>query len=261
MEIAMRKHIITALSMLTLLPSAVQSDVSGLWISEQKPGWYMSMLEAPGLERRFIGMQVLNPPGTDWDIFVGPEGSADAALLGPAITDSDMKSQWTSRDNNNGTLEVQSCTQNCPFNAGETIQWVKIWGETVDPSGPPPEGVVATGLWTGPDTCFFVNSAGTQIVDSDQCDDGKALSASGTGVEFDIDARLDPDVCQASVTCDGAWSITYEAESDPVATCNDGARRTATIYFDSSTSAQVEAWNVLDLSLYCVAIINTMPMQ
>jgi hypothetical protein len=75
----------------------------------------------------------------------------------------------------------------------------------VPPPGPAPE--VTPGLWTGNGVCFFVDADGTQIVDSDQCDNGKSFSARVDGVEVPDD-NYPP--CNAYVVCNGAWPIVDE---------------------------------------------------
>ena len=78
--------------------------------------------------------------------------------------------------------------------------------EPPPPDGPPPEEPpeITAGLWTAEGVCFFVDADGKQIVDSDQCDNGKSFSARVDGVEDP--ATLDPS-CKAYVVCNGAWPI------------------------------------------------------
>ena len=78
--------------------------------------------------------------------------------------------------------------------------------EPPPPDGPPPEEPpeITPGLWTAEGVCFFVDADGTQIIDSDQCDEGKSFSARVDGVE--VPATLDPS-CKAYVVCNGAWPI------------------------------------------------------
>ena len=78
--------------------------------------------------------------------------------------------------------------------------------EPPPPDGPPPEEPpeITPGLWTAEGVCFFVDADGKQIVDNDQCDNGKSFSARVDGVEDP--ATLDPS-CKAYVVCNGAWPI------------------------------------------------------
>ena len=78
------------------------------------------------------------------------------------------------------------------------------------PPGAPPPGSpseITPGLWTAEGVCFFVNAEGTKIVESDQCDNGKAFSGNAVGIEVDRDGDVGPDACNVNVPCDGAWDI------------------------------------------------------
>jgi hypothetical protein len=68
-------------------------------------------------------------------------------------------------------------------------------------------------LWKVDDVCFFVNTEGTKIVESDQCDQGKSFSADALGLEIDLDGKFDGDPCDAKVACNGAWDI-YDSTSE-----------------------------------------------
>ena len=81
-----------------------------------------------------LGLVILWPDLTFWDMFYGPVIVPGTAILEPLLTRSDMRAQWT-QSGNNGTLTVLSCTMNCPLNAGEDVPMVKIYGDNVDPQG------------------------------------------------------------------------------------------------------------------------------
>lgn len=106
-----------------------------------------------------------------------------------------------------------------------------------------PDAGITSGLWTGvPGGCFVVNEEGTAIVESDLCDDGKALSAEVPGIEININGRPNPQTCQANVICEGAWQISNDnAGGTPTVSCTAGAGSAATIFFRSATQADVQA--------------------
>ena len=83
-----------------------------------------------------------------------------------------------------------------------------------DTQPPPSPGTdITSGLWSGDGVCFFVNSEGTKIVESDQCEQGKSFSGDIPGVEVDIDGKLEGDVCDSNVACGAAWDI-YDSTSE-----------------------------------------------
>lgn len=129
------------------------------------------------------------------------------------------------------------------------------------PTQPPTqEGSVTPGLWTGLGGCFFVNAEGTRLLESDLCDEGKALSAEAPGVKIDIDGKWDPDGCQANVVCDGSWPISYG--DSVVVSCVNDLGGLANIYFNSATDAQVEAWeDGDDFGDSCVGAFNATPAE
>ena len=124
-----------------------------------------------------------------------------------------------------------------------------------------PDAGITSGLWTGvPGGCFFVNEEGTKIVESDLCDDGKALSAEVPGIEININGRPNLQNCQANVICDGAWDITLQNDTTPVVSCTAGAGGTATIWFRSATQADVEVLQGgLGSNALCVGTFTATP--
>lgn len=115
-----------------------------------------------------------------------------------------------------------------------------------EPPPSPPEGDITPGLWTGEGVCFFVNAEGTKIVESDQCDQGKAFSGDIPGVEVDIDGRVDEDDCDSNVACGAAWDI-YDSTSQqgvtiPQAQCVNELGGIGLIKFVSGSKANV--WTV-----------------
>jgi hypothetical protein len=99
-----------------------------------------------------LGVSILGPDFADWGIFYGTNtGDTQnvTANLIPSITNSDMRARWTS-SGLTGTLQIQSCTRNCPFAPGQTLQITKEYGDGVYPPGdappPPTEGACAEDL-------------------------------------------------------------------------------------------------------------------
>ncbi|MDH3902926.1 MAG: hypothetical protein OEU84_08530 [Xanthomonadales bacterium] len=125
--------------------------------------------------------------------------------------------------------------------------------EPPPPDAPPPanETGITSGLWTGLETCFFVNAEGTKIVETDECDVGNAFSADIPGVQIDIDGKAKPDLCDASVTCDGAWPITTKEENGVTLTqviCTNDTGGIGEIQFQTGNRAFVRAYQGLDSS-------------
>jgi hypothetical protein len=121
-----------------------------------------------------------------------------------------------------------------------------------DTQPPPPPGTgITTGLWTAEGVCFFVNLEGTKIIETDECDQGKAFSADIPGVEVDIDGKLKPDVCDSNVACGAAWDI-YETTSAQGVTisqahCVNELGGIGLIKFSSGTRASVWAFEAQDI--------------
>jgi hypothetical protein len=63
-----------------------------------------------------------------------------------------MQAQWSST-RENGTLIVRSCTESCPFRAGETIQFFKIFGDVTraGPYATLPGETATAGYWSSID--------------------------------------------------------------------------------------------------------------
>ena len=127
-----------------------------------------------------------------------------------------------------------------------------------DTEKPPPPGTgITAGLWTGLGVCFFVNPEGTMIVESDECDVGNAFSADIPGVQVDLDGKLKPDLCDASVVCDGAWPITTTEDANGVRTtqtiCANLAGGIGEIRFNTGSRGFVRAYQGLDTQngLFC----------
>jgi hypothetical protein len=143
----MKKTIYCFVGSLILLSFAVQAqEVDGLWLFPAKPGYNMTVVDGPANPPdEALGVSILGPDFTDWGIFYGintGDTQNVAANLIPSITNSDMRARWTS-SGLTGTLQIQSCTRNCPFAAGQTLQIVKEYGDGVYPPGdapPPPTG-------------------------------------------------------------------------------------------------------------------------
>ena len=125
--------------------------------------------------------------------------------------------------------------------------------EPPPPAPPPPDGGITSGLWTGPNTCFFVNAEGTKIVESDSCDVGNALSADAPGLEVDIDGNSNPETCNAKVVCDSAWDIvTVEengSEFQQVTCLNDASGAIAKVIFNPyEEEATVDVYELIELN-------------
>jgi hypothetical protein len=140
--------------------------------------------------------------------------------------------------------------------------------EPTSPGPPPPEGITP-GLWTGEGVCFFVNTEGTKIVEADACDQGKSFSASLTGVEIDLDFKLDADACTADVACGAAWDIRTETNSQSGietsrATCLNEFGGIGYIIFDTDSEARVYVVDGNDLDgRFCTnpAVVAATPAQ
>lgn len=109
-------------------------EPDGLWYAPSKPGWSYVFIEGLVAGESYLGLVILRPNFTVWDMFYGPVTVQGTAILEPYLTTSDMRAQWT-QSGNNGTLTVLSCTTNCPLNAGEDVPFVKAFGDNVDPLG------------------------------------------------------------------------------------------------------------------------------
>ena len=116
---------------------------------------------------------------------------------------------------------------------------------------PPPEGGITSGLWTGQvddsEVCFFVNEEGTKIIETDECDQGKAFSAEIDGIEIDIDGHQNPDACVASVVCDAAWDIEERNEGTGVSylqviCVNDAGEGIGQVIFDTASEGIARAY-------------------
>ena len=124
--------------------------------------------------------------------------------------------------------------------------------EPAPPDAPPPpnETGITPGMWTGLGVCFFVNAEGTKIVETDECDAGNAFSADIPGGQVDIDGRFNPDLCDASVVCDGAWPIESSTDSNGVRTtqviCANTAGGIGEIRFQTGSMGFVRAYQGLD---------------
>lgn len=79
--------------------------------------------------------------------------------------------------------------------------------EPPPPAPPPPDGGITPGLWTGLGVCFFVNSDGTSIIESELCDEGKSFAADVPGIQVNLNGVIDADKCDANVACVDAWPI------------------------------------------------------
>jgi hypothetical protein len=117
---------------------------------------------------------------------------------------------------------------------------------------PPPPGTdITPGLWTGQGICFFVNAESTKIVESELCDQGKSFSAESPGVRVDIDGRLDGDLCDVNVDCEGAWDI-FESTANGVsitqAHCVNEVGGSGVIKWFDGNLANVFAIESVDLS-------------
>ena len=135
-----------------------------------------------------------------------------------------------------------------------------VTGDCVEPPppGPPPaEPEVTPGLWTGLGVCFYVNAEGTEVVESDECDNGKAYSAEIAGVQIDIDGKLKPELCDANVNCVGAWPITSTTDANGItvtqAICANTAGGIGEIRFKTGSRGFVRAYQGLDTEngLFC----------
>ena len=120
-----------------------------------------------------------------------------------------------------------------------------------DTEEPPTPGTgITPGLWTGLGVCFFVNSDGTEIVESDECDAGKAFSANIPGGQVDLDANFNPDVCDASVVCEGSWPIVTSQDANGYsytqAICANSAGGIGEIRFQTGGRGFVRAYQGLD---------------
>jgi hypothetical protein len=124
--------------------------------------------------------------------------------------------------------------------------------EPPPPAPPPPDGGITSGLWTGLNTCFFVNTEGTKIVESDLCDVGNALSADAPGLEVDIDGNSNPETCNAKITCDSAWDIvTVEqngVEVQQVTCLNDASGIAKVIFNPYDQDATVDVYEIIELN-------------
>ena len=170
---------------------------------------------------------------------------------------------------NSATFQIQTNSQvtNLPSGTYALVRLTDIRGiECTDsPPAPPPEpppdpeGGVTPGLWTGPGGCFFVNEEGNRIIESDACDEGKALSLEAPGFEVDIDGDWEEDSCQANVVCGGAWNIYFETDYAG-AECVNESGSTANVYFSSPTTANVEGWQELEGDFrWCVGFFDATP--
>ena len=118
----------------------------------------------------------------------------------------------------------------------------------------PPEGGVTSGMWRGElgesVVCFFVNEEGTKIIETDECDQGKAFSAEINGVEIDIDGHQNPDACVASVICDAAWPIEQVDDASGVSymqlICPNEAGGIGQVIFDTESQGRARAYEGLD---------------
>ena len=100
---------------------------------------------------------------------------------------------------------------------------------------------ITPGLWLGPGGCFFVNAEGTKLVESDLCDNGKALSGEYVGIEININGQTNAQACQANAVCDDVWDICMDCYPVSVS-CTTGGGSAANVFFESATSAKVELW-------------------
>ena len=106
-------------------------------------------------------------------------------------------------------------------------------------------------MWTGQVgesvVCFFVNEEGTKIIETDECDQGKAFSAEIEGVEIDIDGHSNPDECIASVVCDAAWDIEQKTDGSGVSfvqvvCANDVGEGIGQVIFDTDSTGRARAY-------------------
>jgi hypothetical protein len=160
-------------------------------------------------------------------------------------------------------FNVQSNVQGLESGTYSEVRLTEISGmDCTDPlpEPPPGNGNVTSGLWTGPGVCFFVNTEGTRIVESDLCD-GKSFEAEVVGVEIDIDGNQDVDDCNANVATDAPCEIFYDGAAAS-ATCVNEFGGFGDIYFYSATSASVSVIEGQDLDgRMCVGSTSATPAQ
>ena len=124
--------------------------------------------------------------------------------------------------------------------------------EPAPPDTPPPpnETGITAGMWTGLGVCFFVNAEGTKIVETDECNAGNAFSADIPGGQVDLDGRFNPDLCDASVVCDGAWPIETSTEENGLeitqTICVNTVGGIGEIRFQTGSMGFVRAYQGLD---------------
>ena len=122
-----------------------------------------------------------------------------------------------------------------------------------DTPEPPPAGGITSGMWTGQlgesVVCFFVNEEGTRIIETDECDQGKAFSAEIDGIEIDIDGKQNPDTCVSSVVCGAAWDIVTINEGGveyQQVICANEVGGIGQVIFDTSNRGRARAYEGVD---------------
>jgi hypothetical protein len=110
--------------------------VDGSWVSSlvESQGFVFYFNDGLWLDQNYISMVVMWPGFVKWDMFWGPEDSPGSALLVPWFSTSDMKARWI-QDGNEGTLVVESCTRDCPFEEGTVAPFLKWFGDGINPGG------------------------------------------------------------------------------------------------------------------------------
>jgi len=159
-----------------------------------------------------------------------------------------------------------SVTSNVPVLESGTYSLVRLTNVTgldcvepppPDTPDPPPAGGITPGLWAGVagangeyETCFFVNAEGTQVVETDECDQGKAFSSEIPGVQIDIDGRPDVDDCVASVICDATWSIDTTTDANGIEVqqmvCVNEVGGIGQVIFDTDSRGRARTYEGVD---------------
>ena len=152
-------------------------------------------------------------------------------------------------------FNVQSNVQGLESGSYSEVRITEIVGmDCIEPPTPdspdPPDEGVTSGMWRGQsgdsEVCFFVNEEGNKIIETDECDQGKAFSAEIDGVEIDIDGHQNPDSCISSVICDAAWDIEEVNENGvtyfQVICANDVGEGIGQVIFDTSSEGRARSY-------------------